>query len=149
VELVLRESVTGLGRRGDYVKVADGYARNYLLPKGLALVATPKVAAQAEAMRKASAEKHQRELEAASELASQLVALEISLAKRASKDGKLFGSVTTGEVAERVSELAGVVIDRHQVNMSEPIKTTGTFSVPIRLHPEVEVAINVEVIAES
>jgi len=99
MELVLREAVTGLGRRGDYVKVADGYARNYLLPQGLAIVATPKVAAQAEAMRKASAEKHQRELEAASELASQLVAIEVSLSKRASKDGKLFGSVTTGEVA--------------------------------------------------
>ncbi|MGC9155628.1 MAG: 50S ribosomal protein L9 [Ferrimicrobium sp.] len=149
MELILRQPITGLGRRGDHVKVADGYARNYLLPKGLALVATPKVAQQAESMRKASAEKHQRELEAASELASQLVALEISVAKRSSRDGKLFGSVTTGEIAEKVTELSGVTIDRHQVNMSEPIKTTGTFSVPIRLHPEVEVAINVEVIAES
>lgn len=149
MEVVLRDTVLGLGQRGDVVKVSDGYARNFLLPKGLAIVATKGAVAQASDMRRAAAERRVREMAAASQVAEQIGSVTVTLPKRASKDGKLFGSVTAGEVATRLSELAGVTIDRHQINLSEAIKTTGEFSVPVRLHPEVEVAVHLVVEPES
>jgi large subunit ribosomal protein L9 len=149
MEVVLRGTVLGLGQRGDVVKVSDGYARNYLLPKGLAIVATKGARDQAASMRRAAAERRARELQLASHVAEQIGSLTVNLAKRASKDGKLFGSVTANEVATRLSELAGVTVDRHQINLSETIKTTGEFSVPVRLHPEVEVAVHLVVEPES
>ncbi len=149
MEIVLRDTVKGLGKRGDVVKVADGYARNFLIPKGFAIASSAKLAAQASAMKHAAEARNQREVAAASEIASTLASVELVVAARTSKEGKLFGSVTAIEIADRLASTTGVEIDRHQIHLAEPIKTTGTYSVPIRLHPEVEVAIMVSVTSEE
>lgn len=149
MEILLRDSVKGLGKRGDVVNVADGYARNYLIPKGFAIASSAKLAAQAGAMKQAAEVRNQREVAAASAIASTLASVELVVTARTSKDGKLFGSVTATEIAERLSATASVEIDRHQIHLAEPIKTVGTYSVPIRLHPEVEVAIMVSVTSEE
>lgn len=147
MKLVLRSDVEQVGKKGDIVEVSDGYARNFLVPKGLAFPASAGVEAQAEAMRRGRDARDATARAAAQEVATSLVPQVITIAVRAGAEGKLFGSVTTMEIAEAVSAQAGVEIDRRQLHLDEPIKTLGTHLVPAKLHAEVEFPITVEVVA--
>jgi large subunit ribosomal protein L9 len=145
VKLLLRSDVDGVGKRGDIVDVADGFARNYLVPKGFAIKATTGVQAQADAMRRSRDQRDAADRAAAEEIAKTLVPTVISVSSRASGEGKLFGSVSAHELVDAVAAQTGIELDRHLLRMEEPIKTTGTHQVAAKLHPEVEFQITVEV----
>jgi large subunit ribosomal protein L9 len=148
VKIVLREDVESLGYKGDLLDVADGYARNYLVPRGLAIVATKGVVQQAEAMRRNRQIRDARDRESAQELASRLTGAPIEVKARAGEGGKLFGSVTAADIVAAVHERAGVELDRRKVTLPEPIKALGSTEVPVQLHPEVTATLTVEVTAE-
>ena len=147
MKLVLRSDVAQVGKKGDIVDVADGYGRNYLVPKGLAFPASEGVEAQATAMRRSRDVRDASDRAAAQEVATSLVPKVITITARAGAEGKLFGSVTTHEIVDAVAAQAGVELDRRQVHLDEPIKTLGTHLVPAKLHAEVEFPITVEVVA--
>ena len=147
MKVVLRDDVDGVGRKGDLADVADGYARNYLLPKGLALKATPGLEAQAERMRTARTLRSAADRADAEELATRLVPMVITIGARAGDEGKLFGSVTVADVVTALSQQASVEIDRRVLQLDEPIKALGTHHVMADLHPEVQFPITVEVVA--
>jgi large subunit ribosomal protein L9 len=147
VKIVLRTDVSGLGRRGDVADVADGYARNYLLPKGLALTATKGVEAQAEAMRRARAQRAAADRADAVALADVLAKATITITAKAGREGKLFGSVSTSDIAAAIEKQAGSVVDRRSLTLSEPIKKTGTYQVTAHLVGDVTVTFPVAVSA--
>jgi large subunit ribosomal protein L9 len=147
VKLVLRSDIAQVGKKGDIVDVSDGYGRNFLLPKGLAFVASDGVEAQAAKMRKSRDLRDASDRAAAQEVATSLVPKVVTIAARAGAEGKLFGSVSTAEIADAVATQTGVTIDRRALHLDEPIKTVGTHLVPAKLHAEVEFPITVEVIA--
>jgi large subunit ribosomal protein L9 len=147
MKLLLRSDVDGVGKRGDIVDVADGYARNYLVPKGFAIKASPGVQTQADSMRRSRDLKDAANRASAEEIAKTLVPAVISLSSRASGEGKLFGSVTVHEVLDAVNTQTGIELDRKHIHLDEPIKTTGTHHVTAKLHPEVQFQITVEVAA--
>ena len=145
MELILRSDVDGLGHRGDIVEVADGYGRNFLLPKGLAMKVTAGARQQAESMAKSRAVQDAAEREAAEGVATQLAGRTITIEMRAGDEGKLFGSVTAADVVEAVAAQASIEIDRHDVDLDENIKEVGTHEVVVRPHPEVQIPLLVEV----
>jgi large subunit ribosomal protein L9 len=147
VKVILRADVGTLGHKGDVVDVADGYARNYLVPRGLALRATEGAMAQAEAMRRSRAVKDVRERAAAEEVARRLVPEVVRIAARTGAGGRLFGSVTTSDIAEAVRAQTGIELDRRRLHLEEPIREVGTHRVSARLHSEVEFPVTVEVAA--
>ncbi len=148
MKVVLRADVDSLGHKGDLLDVSDGYARNYLVPRGLAMRATKGVVRQSEAMRRSRAARDARDREAAQAVADQLGARRIQVTARAGEGGRLFGSVTAIDIADAVQAQAGVTIDRRHLSLPEPLKELGPTEVPLRLHPEVEVALDVDVVAE-
>ena len=133
MKVVLRADVPNLGKRGDICDVADGYARNFLLPKGRAIAASSGIAQQAATMRRARETKDAHDRQLAEGVARSLVQHVIRLPMRAGPEGKLFGSVTTTNIAEAIAEQAGIEIDRHRLQLDEPIKALGTHQVPLRL----------------
>ncbi|MDA8302300.1 MAG: 50S ribosomal protein L9 [Actinomycetota bacterium] len=145
MRVLLRSEVANLGKRGDICEVADGYARNYLLPKGYAIVASEQLDAQAATMRRAREIKDAHDRQAAETIARSLVQQVIRLPMRAGPEGRLFGSVTAANIVEAIAQQAGLEIDRHKVHLAEPIKSLGTHEVPVRLHAEVEFPVTVEV----
>ena len=145
MKVVLRSDVSGIGRKGDVREVANGYARNFLLPRGLAFKATPGVEAQAEGMRRARSLKQASELADAKVVAEQLTASPLRIVVRAGKEGKLFGSVGSADVVAAIAKQLGVTIERRQVELPEPIKAIGTYQVPVELHSELTVPVTVEV----
>ncbi len=145
MKLLLRSDVNGVGKRGDIVEVADGYARNYLVPKGFAIKASPGVEAQAEQMRRSRMLKDASDRAGAEEIAKTLVPTVITITARAGAEGKLFGSVTTSDVAEAVQAQTGIELDRKYLEIDEPIKATGTHSVSAKLHSDVQFQITLEV----
>ena len=147
MRVVLRTDLDHVGKRGDIVDVADGFARNFLLPKGHAIVATNGVTAQAAAMRKARDLKDARDREAAEVVARTLVPMVIRIPARAGSGGRLFGSITSTDIADAVAQQAKVTLDRRRLHLGEPIKSTGTHEVPVKLHSDVEFRITVEVVA--
>lgn len=148
MKIVLRSDVANLGRKGDMVDVADGYARNYLVPKGLAMQATRGVTRQAEAMQRSRTVRDTKEREGAEALARQLAAKRVQISARAGEGGRLFGSVTSADVAEALEAQTGIAIDRRKLHLDEPIKTLGVHEVPVRLHADVSPVITVEVVAQ-
>lgn len=146
MKLVLRSDVPQVGKKGDIVEVADGYGRNFLMPKGLAFRASAGVEGQATAMRRNRDVRDASDRAAAQEVATRLVPKVVTITARAGAEGKLFGSVTTSEIVEAVAAQTGVEIDRRQLHLDEPIKTLGTHLVPAKLHAEVEFPITVEVV---
>ncbi len=146
VTLILRSDVDNVGKKGDVVDVSDGFARNFLMAKGLAIKATPGAIAQATGMRRARAVKDARDRESAEQVARVLVTKVIRIAGRAGPEGRLFGSVTTADLVAAVADQAGVTLERKRVHLDEPIKALGTHEVPVRLHPEVEFRLPVEVV---
>ncbi|MGH9070968.1 MAG: 50S ribosomal protein L9 [Acidimicrobiales bacterium] len=147
MRVVLRADVGGLGKRGDVVEVADGYARNYLIPGALAMSATPGIAAQAAAMRRSRDVKDTRAREGAEAVARQLVPAVIRVSARAGSGGKLFGSVTAADVTEAVAAQTGIDLDRRRLVIDEPIRSLGVHEVPVKLHSEVEFRVTLEVVA--
>ena len=148
MKVVLRQDVDGLGKKGEILQVADGYARNFLIPKGRAIEATAGVRAQADAMRRARDARDAREREAAEAVARSLVPVVIRIPARAGADGRLFGSVTTADVADAVVEQTGVELDRRRLRLDDPIRALGAHEVTVRLHGEVEFRLNVEVVTQ-
>ena len=147
MKVVLRTDVDQVGKKGDIIEVADGYARNYLVPKGLAFKATPGVEAQATAMRRGRDVRDASDRAAAEEVAKSLVAKVVTIAARAGAEGKLFGSVTTMEIADAVATQTGIEIDRRKLHLDEPIKSIGQHLVPAKLHADVEFPITVDIVA--
>jgi len=147
VRVVLREDVENLGRKGDLLEVADGYARNFLVPRGLAMKATAGVARQAEAMRRNRETREVRDRAYAEELAQRLAGMRIEVKARAGEGGKLFGSVTATDIADAVLAQAEVELDRRRIGLAAPLKELGPVEVPVRLHTDVEAVLSVEVVA--
>ncbi|MDQ1393020.1 MAG: large subunit ribosomal protein [Acidimicrobiaceae bacterium] len=146
MRVVLRSDVDHLGKRGDIREVADGYARNYLLPKGHAIVAGTGLDAQATAMRRARDRRDARDREAAEMVARQLVPKVIRILARAGAEGKLFGSVTSADVVAAVTEQTGIDLDRRRLHLEEPIRSLGTHEVPVKLHADVEFRVTIDVV---
>jgi large subunit ribosomal protein L9 len=147
VQVILRENIDGLGVRGETVKVKDGYARNYLIPKKLAVQLTDGNIKQIEMEKRGWAIKHQKEVEAANVVKDMIEKMTISVAKKAGENDTLFGSVTTQEIAD-VLAAEKIEVDKRKIELPEPIKTIGTFPVIIKLHPEVSVETKVWVVKE-
>ena len=142
---ILRSDLSGVGKRGDIVEVSNGHARNYLLPKGLALVATDGAVSQATSMRRARDLRDAADRESAQTIASVLVAKTIVITSKAGAEGKLYGSVTTSDIAQAIHEQANISIDRRKLHV-DPIKTLGTYSVSVKLHSDVQFPVTLEVV---
>jgi large subunit ribosomal protein L9 len=148
MDVILREHVDNLGRRGDVVKVADGYARNYLLPRKLALVATEGNRKQIERERAKFEAKEADEKKLADAVAGRLANVEVEIARKVGETEALYGSVTSADIAA-VLAVKGFDLDRRKLQLDEPIKKLGEYNVPIRLHREVTTHIKVRVVAEG
>jgi len=147
VKVVLRADVEHLGQKGDLVDVADGYARNFLVPRGLALRATSGIQKQADAMRRNRDARDRRDREAAQAIADQLVAPTIQIPARAGEGGRLFGSVTSTDIAAAVQAQTGIEVDRRHIALDEPLKELGVSELAVRLHPDVTGTLRVEGVA--
>jgi large subunit ribosomal protein L9 len=145
MRVVLRDDVDNLGKKGDLVDVADGYARNYLVPRGLALKASAGSQKQADAMRRNREARDRRERESAQALAAQFEGRTITIKARAGGEGRLFGSVTSTDIAEAVQKQTGAEIDRRKLALDEPLKELGGVDLQVRLHPDVVATVHVEV----
>ena len=148
MKVVLRADVDNLGNKGDLVEVADGYARNYLVPKGLALKASRGAEKQAESMRRNRDARDRRDREAAEAIATQLSGRTVTVTARAGEGGRLFGSVTSADIADAVQRDFGIEIDRRKLGLDEPLKELGTTELPLRLHSDVVAALTIEVVAQ-
>jgi large subunit ribosomal protein L9 len=148
MEVILREHVDNLGRRGEVVKVADGYARNYLLPRKLALVATEGNKKQVEREREKFDAKEAEERKVAEAMAARMGTIDIEIARKVGETEALYGSVTTGDIASALAA-KGFDIDRRKLQLAEPIKKLGEFDVPIKLHRDVIARVTVKVVAEG
>jgi large subunit ribosomal protein L9 len=148
MEIILRDHVDNLGRRGEIVKVADGYARNYLLPRKLALLATEGNKKQVERERAKFDAKEAEERKVVEAQAARLVGVEVVIARRVGDTAALYGSVTTSDIAEALAA-KGVEIDRRQLQLAEPIKRIGDVDVAVKLHRDVTATIKVRVVAEG
>jgi large subunit ribosomal protein L9 len=148
MEIILREKVEKVGNRGEVVKVSDGYARNYLLPKKLALVATPSNMKQVEQEKTSAVRREANELAEAEALALQLSKLAIQLTRKVGENDILYGSVTSMDIAESL-QVQGFTIDRRKIVLDEAIKTLGQHSVPLKLQRDVTALLNVEVLREE
>lgn len=147
MKIILRSDVADVGKKGDIVDVSDGFARNYLVPKGFALKATNGNIEQAASMRRARDVRDAKDRSAAEEVAQKLVPKVITVKAKAGAEGRLFGSVTSADVATAVQEQTGIELDRRKLHLDEPIKSLGTHQVATRLHTDVEFAITVEVVS--
>lgn len=148
MEVILREDVTKLGHRGDIVKVADGYARNFLLPRKMAVAATSGNKKVVEQEKSAAVRREAVERGGAEALAKQLEGLSVTVTRKVGEGVQLYGSVTNADVAEAL-HAKGFNIDRRKVHLIEPIKIAGEFDVPLRLHRDVTVNVKVQVVAEQ
>jgi len=147
IEVILREDVKTLGRAGEMVRVKPGYARNYLLPQGLAYEATEGNKKRIAGETKARVSRDQAEKAQAQQVATTLSAVMLNLSGKAGEEGKLFGSITSQDVADALAR-AGHTVDKRRIELEHPIKTIGEHAVTIRLHPEVHAELRVSVVAE-
>jgi large subunit ribosomal protein L9 len=147
MKLILTQEVSGLGGPGEIVEVKDGYARNYLVPKGLGIRWTRGGEKQIATIRRAREVREINDLGEARDVASALGSLQVRLASRAGEGGRLFGSVSAVDVTEAVLAAGGPKLDRRRVELTTPIKTLGTHRVGVRLHPEVTATFDVEVVS--
>ncbi|SDQ63286.1 50S ribosomal protein L9 [Thermostaphylospora chromogena] len=147
MKLILTSEVSGLGAPGDIVEVKPGYGRNYLLPRGYAIPWTRGGEKQVMSIRRAREARAIRDIGTAQEIAEQLKSLKIRLTTRAGESGRLFGSVTTGDIAEAVKAAGGPELDRRRIEIGNPIKSTGSHQVTVKLHPEVKATLDIDVVA--
>jgi large subunit ribosomal protein L9 len=148
MEVILKEDVANLGHRGDVVKVADGYGRNFLLPRKLALQATQVNKDVVEQMKTSAARRAASEKAIAEELAIKLTPVVLSFTRKSGENGHLFGSVTSADIAAAL-ETKGFEVDRRKIQVEEPLKSVGEFAVAIKLYREVTAHISVKVVAEA
>ena len=148
MEVILKEDVPKLGHRGDVVKVAEGYGRNYLLPRKLAIEATVGNKAVIEQMKSSAVRKLAKDRADAELLAGQFAGVELTFTRKAGEQDHLFGSVTSSDIAEAL-EKKGFNIDRRKIHLDEPIKALGEFTVPVRLHRDVSASVKVRVEKEA
>jgi large subunit ribosomal protein L9 len=147
MRLILTQEVTGLGSSGDIVEVKGGYGRNYLLPRGLAMPATRGAEKQIQSLRRARAARDVRTLDEARTVAEQLGRITVTLPARAGDGGRLFGRITTADVAAAVTAAGGPELDRRRIELPSSIKSVGTHTVTVRVHPEVSTPVTIEVVA--
>ncbi len=148
MEVILKEDVPKLGSRGDVVKVAEGYGRNFLLPKKLAIEASKGNKAVIEQMKAAAVRRSAKEKAQAEELAKQFDGLSVSLQRRAGEHDQLFGSVTSGDLADALNR-KGFNLDRRKIQLHEPLKSLGEFTVPVKLHKDVTAHLKVLIEKEA
>ncbi len=148
MEVILKEDVNKLGSRGDVVKVAEGYGRNYLLPRKLAIEASSANKAVIEQMKAASVRRSAKEKTQAEELAKQFDGVSVSFQRRSGENDQLFGSVTSGDIADALSK-KGFDVDRRKIQLHEPLKTLGEFAIPIKLHKDVTTHLKVVIEKEA
>jgi len=147
MKLILTQEVTGLGAPGDVVEVKAGYGRNYLVPRSLAMPWTRGSEQQIEMIKRGRAAREIRSLDDAREAAGRLSGLNVRLQTRAGQGGRLFGSISTADIAAAVRNAGGPELDRRKIEVANPIKTIGSHRVSVRLHPEVSATLDVEVTA--
>jgi large subunit ribosomal protein L9 len=147
MQIVLKEDIDKLGRRGEVIKVADGYARNYLLPLGKALPATAGNLKVIEREKRRYVVRLSKEKEENEALSRKIQALSLTLVRKVGENDVLYGSVTSGDIAEALSQ-EGVGVDKRRIQLQDPIKSLGIYNVPIRLHPEVTTEVKVWVVKE-
>ncbi|MFP5220442.1 MAG: 50S ribosomal protein L9 [Actinomycetes bacterium] len=146
MKLILTQDVPNLGAPGDVVEVKDGYGRNYLVPQGLAIVATKGAEKQVATIKRAREVREVRDLGSAQEIKARLADLQVKLPARAGEGGRLFGSVTTSDVVEAVAAAGGPKLDRRMISLPAPIKATGNHTATVKVHPEVEATVTVQVV---
>ncbi|HEX5070312.1 MAG TPA: 50S ribosomal protein L9 [Vicinamibacterales bacterium] len=146
IEVILKEHVEHLGRRGEVVKVASGYARNYLFPRKLALAVTDENKRQIERERAKAEAREAEEIKAARALASTIEGLELSIGRRVGEQNALYGSVTTADIAEALAAM-NVDVDRRKIQLADPLKTLGEHTVPVKIHREVTAQLKVVIVA--
>lgn len=148
MQVILREDIEKLGKIGDLVKVADGYARNFLVPMKKAIEATPKNVNAMEHARKMVSDRIRKLKKEATTEADKIKGLSITIKAKTGEEGKLFGSVTSMDIAE-AAKAQGVVIDKRKIVLAEPIKRLGDFTVPVKLHADIAAELKVSVVAEE
>jgi large subunit ribosomal protein L9 len=146
MQVILKQDVEKIGQRGDIVEVSRGYVRNFLVPRGLAEVATPAKMEEARRQIVEAEERNRRMAERASEIAETLNKSVITIEARTGEDERLFGSVTAANIASAIEKARGVRIDRRRVKLAEPIKSLGTHQVPVQVHGDVEASVKVIVV---
>jgi large subunit ribosomal protein L9 len=147
-QVILKEKIKNLGAEGDVVKVRAGFARNFLLPQSKAYEATPANLRRTEALQKVRLEREGKELDEAGKVAAKLKKLKLKLTLLTGQGGKAFGSISTTDIIKAVAESsAKITLEKHQVELEKPIKATGTFEVPVKLHAEVECFLKLTVVA--
>jgi large subunit ribosomal protein L9 len=149
IEVILKEKIEKLGAEADVVQVKTGYGQNYLVPRGKALLATKSNMRQLEALKAVRAEREANELSEAEKIAGKIKKLKLKLELATGQGGKAFGSITTKDLAEAIKEKGKFTLDRHQILLDKPIKSTGRFEIPVKLHPDVPVDLRLTVEAKS
>lgn len=148
MKIILQREVETLGGPGDVIEVADGYARNFLVPRGMAIPASKGAVAHAERLRSGKEERVQRDQGLAQQRADELQRLPVQVRAQAGEDGRLFGSITAQHLAEELSKAVGWQVDRRRILLEEPIRSVGVHEVRIHLHPEVNATVTVQVVKE-
>jgi len=149
MKLILTSEVNSLGAPGDVVEVKDGYGRNFLVPQGLAMRATRGAEKQVASIKRAREVREVRDLGHAREIKAQLEGLSVKLPTRAGTAGRLFGSVTAGDIVDAVKKSGGPVLDKRRIELAAPIKTVGSHQIVVRIHPEISAKVSVEVTPEG
>ncbi|MGE4282125.1 MAG: 50S ribosomal protein L9 [Clostridia bacterium] len=149
MKVILQVDVKGQGKKGDMVNVSDGYAKNFLFPKGLAVEATKSNMNALEGQKAAQAFKKQKELDEAKKLAGKLSKVTVTMKAKAGENGKLFGSITSKDIADMLQEQHKIDVDKRKINLSEAIKALGAMDVEIKVYPEVSAKIKVNVVEEK
>jgi large subunit ribosomal protein L9 len=148
MKLILQQEVKGLGKKDAIVEVSEGYARNFLLPKKLALPATESTVKQIKDQKAAQARREQQAMDEARMLASQLSKVSVTISVKTGEGGKLFGSVTGKDVAEAIERQHGLAIDKRKVELKDSVKSIGTYNATVRIHPEISAQVSVNVVGE-
>jgi large subunit ribosomal protein L9 len=148
MKVILRADISGLGKRGDIVDVADGHGRNYILPRGLGISASEGAVAQAASMRRRRDLRDAADRESAQTIASALVAKIVQVKAKAGAEGRLFGSVTAADVVAAVADQTGITLDRKQISVPDHIKTVGQYAVTTKLHSDVQFDVTIDVVAK-
>ena len=149
MKIILQKPVEKLGDPGDVVEVADGYARNYLIPRAMAVRAHKGAVVHAQNLKRAHASRMSQQKAEFEAIAATLIARQVSIAARAGEEGRLFGSVTAADIAEAIVAQTGIDVDRKDVHLDEPIRSLGTHEVRVHLFPEVDPVLTLEVVAEG
>ncbi|KYZ75769.1 50S ribosomal protein L9 [Anaerosporomusa subterranea] len=148
MKLILQQEVKGLGKKDAIVEVSEGYARNFLLPKKLALPATDSTVKQIKDQQAAQARREQQAMDEARMLASQLSKVSVTIGVKTGEGGKLFGSVTGKDVADAIERQHGLTIDKRKVELKDSVKSIGTYNATVRIHPDVSAQVSVNVVGE-